>query len=771
MQRNLRIIVVEDSEDDTILEIRQIEQAGYKVEYTRVETREELDAALKEGKWDVILSDFTMPHFTGIEALRIVRAKDTFIPFIFVSGTIGEERAVDAVKEGASDYVMKVDPKRLVPSIERELRERKLRLERETAQKELRASEEKYRDLFNGAPVGYHEIDKQGLITQVNRMELTMLGYDLSDVLGKPAWEFVADPEASRDRTRSKLAGSVPLAQSTERVYVRKNGTTFHAVTDESLIKNKERIVTGIRTVVQDITERKKAEDALRYERNLIRTLIDNVPDYIYVKDNDGRFVVANTAVVRQLGFSSESEIIGKSDYDFFPRELADRYRAEEKAIMGDGKGLFNHEGPTVDAAKEPPNRWISTMKLPLRNAQNEITGFVGVGRDITEQKELEAQHRRSQRMETLGTLAGGIAHDLNNVLTPMGLALDFFRNKYSSDEKTAQVVSTLESSMNRGTSVVKQILEFARGIETSREPMDPRSILKEMERIVNETFPKSISVSVKVEQGTRLIVADKTQIHQMVLNLCVNARDAMPNGGKLSLAAKNATIDENYSRMSHEAKPGDYVMLQVTDTGAGIRKENLEKLFEPFFTTKEAEKGTGLGLAIVHEIVESHGGFVEVQSEINKGSTFTVYLPSVVLQETAAAPVCETKPRLGQGEVVIVADDEASIREITKSALEAYGYEVLTACDGSEAVALYAQHCNEVALVMTDLAMPIMDGRATVYALRKLNPKVRIVIVTGLVTLAEDDQLLSVISGVLNKPYTATALINVITKAICEPE
>lgn len=263
MRKKLRVLVVEDSEDDTLLEVREIERGGYQVEYRRVETREELEASLSSGAWDVILSDFTMPHLAGMEALKIVRVKDDFVPFIFVSGTIGEERAVGALKQGASDYVMKAELKRLVPSIGRELREMDLKIQRKEALDELRASENRYRDLFDSAPVGYHEIDKEGLVARINRKELEMLGCSESEVVGKPAWRFVTDPAASREKVLSKLTERTPVEQNLEQVYLRKDGTTFFSITDESLIKNKQSIVTGIRSVVQDITERKRSEEEI----------------------------------------------------------------------------------------------------------------------------------------------------------------------------------------------------------------------------------------------------------------------------------------------------------------------------------------------------------------------------------------------------------------------------------------------------------------------------------------------------------------------------
>jgi hypothetical protein len=402
-----------------------------------------------------------------------------------------------------------------------------------------------------------------------------------------------------------------------------------------------------------------------------------------------------------------------------------------------------------------------------IRDAAGSPKSILLISTDITEQKSLEAQYRRAQRMETLGTLASGIAHDLNNVLTPITLALEILQTKYGGDEKTMRLLSTLESTINRGTGVVKQILAFARGSEAKREHLDPATIIQDMKRIMEETFPKSITASANVEQGTGLILADKTRIHQMLMNLCVNACDAMPKGGSLSISVRSMKIDENYSKMSAPANPGDYVLIQVSDTGIGIKKEDMEKLFEPFFTTKESGKGTGLGLSIVKGIVEGYGGFIEVESELSKGTTFRVYLPAEKLQESPIRIELEVKPRLGHGELLIIADDEAAIREITKSTLEVYGYNVLDAADGSEAVALFAQHSNEVVLLLTDMVMPVMDGAATIRALRKLKPDLKIIASTGYTDDVRHDDLLKEVNAVLKKPYTAGTLMKSITQVL----
>jgi len=371
--------------------------------------------------------------------------------------------------------------------------------------------------------------------------------------------------------------------------------------------------------------------------------------------------------------------------------------------------------------------------------------------------------------MESIGTLAGGIAHDLNNILTPIMLSIDMLKTT-SSDPKTVKILQTIEVSAKRGADIVRQVLSFARGLEGQRIEVQPKHLLKDLESIIKDTFPKDIQLHFSVPNDTWTILGDPTQVHQILMNLCVNARDAMPHGGSLTIDVENCVLDAQFSAMSPEAKPGRYVNISVTDTGSGIPPDVLDKIFEPFFTTKELNKGTGLGLSTVLAIVKSHEGIVNVYSEPGKGTTFKVYLPAMEL--SAQAKVNESDqtalPR-GNGEIILVVDDEASILVITSQTLQAFGYQVLTATDGAEAVALYAQRRNEIAVVLTDMMMPVMGGEAVIRVLTRINPAIKIIAASGLcanVNLARVPG--SGVEHFLTKPYTAGALLKTL-RAILE--
>jgi CheY-like chemotaxis protein len=379
----------------------------------------------------------------------------------------------------------------------------------------------------------------------------------------------------------------------------------------------------------------------------------------------------------------------------------------------------------------------------------------------------MESQFLRAQRMESIGTLAGGIAHDLNNVLSPILMAIDMLQLK-TTDESSRKWLDVLRTNAERGGNMVRQVLSFARGVEGERVALQPKHLIKEIVKILKETLPKSIEINFRVPDDLWIISADATQMHQVLMNLCVNSRDAMPEGGSIWIKAENVFVDQNYARMHLEAKSGRYVVITVSDTGPGMTPEVQSRIFEPFFTTKEMTKGTGLGLSTALTIVKSHGGFINVYSELHKGSQFTIYLPALDAPGLAEGEKTQTDLPAGNGELVLVVDDEESIREITRGTLEAFGYKVMTASDGTEALAIYADHKNEIEVVLTDMVMPFMDGSATIRALQRMNPAVRIIAASGLGTgQRAGEGALEGVSVFLNKPYTAERLLKTLAQVL----
>ncbi|NJR73574.1 MAG: response regulator [Scytonema sp. CRU_2_7] len=370
-----------------------------------------------------------------------------------------------------------------------------------------------------------------------------------------------------------------------------------------------------------------------------------------------------------------------------------------------------------------------------------------------------------------MGTLAIGIAHDLNNILTPILSVAQLLLLKLPNlDEQNQQLLKILKDSSKRGAELVKQILSFARGAESKRVPLQPRHLLEEVGRVVKSTFPKSIEICINITTPRLWTVsADPTQIHQVLINLCINARDAMPDGGTLNLCAENLFVDENYARMNLGAKAGDYVVITVSDTGCGMPQEVKERIFEPFFTTKEPGKGTGLGLSTVLGIIKNHDAFISISSEVGEGSQFKVYLSAINTSATQEAD--DEKMVLGNGELILVVDDEAFVRDIAKTSLEEFNYRVLIASDSIEAFSLYAQHKDEISLVLMDIQMPSINGLNAIRVLQQMNPSVRTIVISGLTSNHKFLEANNIgVQAFLSKPYTIKKLLDTIKDVLIEP-
>ena len=508
---------------------------------------------------------------------------------------------------------------------------------------------------------------------------------------------------------------------------------------------------------VQERTaELKKANKALLESEASYRELTESIDDPFFAMDGDLRYTYWNSASEALTGISAK-DAIGKSLYELFLEV----------------KGTKVEQSYIKALKTQQPQRIESDFQLGEKKFIFEINvypskdGLSVIAKDITEKKMFESHLLRAQRMESIGILAGGIAHNLNNMLTPMMLSLQILKGRFT-DEQSQKLLAILENNSQRSADLIKQVLSFSRGVEGERTPLEAKHIITEIEKIAKETFPRNIEIKTDIPEDIFTISGDVTQLHQVIMNLCVNARDAMPDGGILSISAENYFIDESYTRMHTESKVGSYVVIAISDNGIGIPPEILDRIFEPFFTTKEFGKGTGLGLSTSLATVKSHGGFINVYSEVGKGTKFSIYLPAIKTK-TEMQNVEEQQLELlvGHGELVLVAEDEDSVREITISTLEKYGYSALAANDGADAVALYAQNKDKVEVILMDMMMPVMDGQASIRAISKINHEVKIIAVSG---LAEKEKLAKVAdytNAFLPKPYTAERLLKTIHEVL----
>jgi PAS domain S-box-containing protein len=507
-----------------------------------------------------------------------------------------------------------------------------------------------------------------------------------------------------------------------------------------------------------DITERKRAEEQIREQAELL----DQAQDAILVRDLDQNILFWNKGAEKIYGWSA-AEVIGRNAQEILFREPSPQFDAARQTIVRSGEW----KGEMRQIRRDGAEIVVESSWALVRDDQGQPKSILVINTDVTEKRRMESQFLRAQRMESIGTLAGGIAHDLNNVLSPILMAIDMLQLRFT-DDTSRKWLDVLRSNAERGGNMVRQVLSFARGVEGERVALQPKHLIKEIVKILRETLPKSVEITFKVPDDLWIISADATQIHQVLMNLCVNARDAMPEGGSISIKAENVFVDENYARMHIEAKAGRFIVITVTDTGPGMAPEIQSRIFEPFFTTKEMTKGTGLGLSTALSIVKSHGGFINVYSELHRGSQFSVYLPALDSADASDARTLQTDLPIGHGELILVVDDEESIREITRGTLETFGYNVLTANDGTEALAIYADKKNEIAAVLTDMVMPFMDGPVTIRALQRMNPNVRIIAASGLGTAQRAGEgALEGVSVFLNKPYTAEKLLKTLAQVL----
>jgi PAS domain S-box-containing protein len=632
--------------------------------------------------------------------------------------------------------------------------------ERKLTEDALRHSEERLRMITNLVPLGIFAKDAAGRHIFANPALAEFAGLSVEEILGKDDFDLVTD----RAQAEAYRAHDLAVMQSGSKMVILEeprtdlSGRTRLLQTIKipfTVAQTGEPAVLGVCT---DITEQKRIE--ARFRR-----LVDSNVQGVFFWNTRGETTGANDAFLRMVGYTREDLDAGRIRWaDMTPPELVEQDRRALKELAATGVcEPFEKEFIRRDGSRVP------ILVGPAMFEDNREEGLCFV-LDLTERKKLEQQFLRAQRVESIGALAGGIAHDLNNILAPIMLSVGLLKSD-SDTPKTRAILKMVADSAQRGADIVGQVLSFARGLEGRRTEVQPKLLLDELETIIKDTFPKDIKLVFSVPQDIWTLFGDPTQVHQILLNLCLNARDAMPDGGSLLIGAENHVLDEQYARMDDQAKPGRYVRITVTDSGTGIPQEIIHRIFEPFFTTKGLNKGTGLGLSTVMAIVKSHEGIANVYSEPGKGTTFKVYLPAADASSDSQLSQTRqiTMPR-GHGETVLVVDDETSILAITSQTLEHFGYRVLNAHDGAEAVAIYAEKRHEIAVVLTDMMMPIMGGTSLVSVLLRINPAIKIVTSSGLHSNGGNSSSKAGIKHFLTKPYTAETLIKTIGAVLEEP-
>ena len=609
--------------------------------------------------------------------------------------------------------------------------------------------------------------DQSGRILFVNQPLLDLWGLTLDEVVGKNFFDL-GYPKELADKLNGHLQHVFETGQQVtdEAPYTSPTGLVGcyeHIFSPALSTDGKVDFVVGS---TRDVSQRKAAEVEIRFNEQRYRSLVEATTAIVWDTPASGEFTVEQPGCTAFTGQSFD-ELRGLGWLDaIHPEDRAETARVWSAAVANRSRYDIEHRLQIPDKTY----RNMLVRAVPILGEDGTIRQWIGIHTDITEGKKLEHQFLRAQRMESIGTLAGGVAHDLNNILAPILMSIQILKLS-ATDSETINILKTIETSAKRGADIVRQVLSFARGLESQRIEVQPKHLLEEVANIIRGTFSKNIRVEFSVPENVWTIEGDPTQIHQILLNLSVNARDAMPNGGTLAVSVENCVLDESYSAMNLRAKPGRYVLITLTDSGLGMSQRVMEKSFEPFFTTKELSKGTGLGLSTVMAIVKSHEGLINVYSELGRGTTFKVYLPA--MKNSSNTPVEDDASLLprGNGQTVLLIDDEASILNITGQTLRAFGYKSLTAVDGAEGVAMYAQNVHEIAVVVTDMNMPIMNGMTTIRALLRINPMLKIIAASGLNVNGDADKLAEMgVTNSLVKPYTAEALLTALNQILKPP-
>lgn len=734
MAQAATILVADDDPVSLEATARVLREEGYTV--VTVSNGGEATEALRGERPAVALLDVMMPGKSGIEVVSEVRrdgsASSSLLVLMSGLRTSGEEQAA-GLDAGADGYIAR-------PISNAELRARVRSLVRQhELQEQLRASERRFRELVSRQPDAVLVVDREGTIRFANPGAARLLGRSEEALKGE-AFGF---PVEGSEATELELwnADGVPRVAEMWVTPTIWDGEDCWVAT------------------LHDITRRREADRRIRRQA----ALLEKARDAILVWELDGTVSYWNPSAEDLYGWI-RNEVLGQSMEQLLAVE-PDSFRIAREALEREGEWT----GELAQLRKDGSPITVDARWTLIRDDDNAPLHVLAIHTDITEKKRLLAQFLRSQRLESIGTLAGGIAHDLNNVLAPILMSVELLKLD-TDDPGTLDILTTIEGSSRRGADLVRQVLSFSKGVEGARVPVDLVQILNDLSKVVRDTFPKNITFILDAADDLAEILGDPTQIHQVFLNLAVNARDAMPEGGRLRISAKDVRIGEASSKTSRGGKaPGPYVEVTVTDTGTGMSEEIQAKIFDPFFTTKEVGKGTGLGLSTVAAIVKGHGGHLQLWSQEGAGTSFVILFPATEdPAESVERPPRPDALKRGRGELVLVVDDDSAIRTVTRRTLTAFGYRVLDAADGLEAVQVYGRRGVEIDVVLTDMMMPVMDGPELVRTLRRMNPRVRVIATSGLASEGGLDRARGLaVEYALPKPFTARELLDVVHQVL----
>jgi len=755
----LQIVHLETNDADAELVGAELRNSAIECELIRARNLRELTSELAQRPVDIVLAERHGSTVDGLRALAVAREKVPGVPFIFVCGSAHADQVGESLRAGATDFILKDHLPRLVPSIRRVIQEAHTQRDLQNVRRELLRHAELL-DLANDAIV---ISDSGGRISYWNRGAERMYGWSREEATGRDVHTLL------QTRPPEQLAAVMRTLQEEhhwegEIRQIRRDGSEIVASTGWTLQGNDPE--ASLLQLSIDVTSRIAAEEALRGSEERYRRFVEEDLTGNLIMRPDGSIITCNPAFARIFGFDSIEEARAAN---FLSLLHTKNEGAELLASLRPNESTERHELEMQQ--RDGDMVYVATKFIGSFDEGGRLAEVKGYFFNDTKRKRLEQQLIQAQKMEGLGTLAGGIAHDFNNILAIILGHTIRLEDWKKHPEQMPEAIKVIRDAVARGASLVQQLLTSARQTEARFTPLDLNALVQEFDRMLEATFPKTINFILQLQPGLPLAKADRSQVHQVLLNLCVNARDAMPHGGTITLVTGVSSGDE--LRVSFGGVNAErYVFVRVTDTGTGISKRIKPHIFEPFYTTKERGKGTGLGLSVVYGVVNNHRGFVQVDSEPGHGTTFSIYLPLGSAAEPASADGRSTGPEHDPARTVMLVEDEEMLRELGVMLLETDGYRVLAAKDGVEAVEMFEAHADEIGLVVCDLGLPRLGGRDVFLRMKEIKPSVRTIVASGYLEPSLRTEILR--AGVIDtvqKPYDFRELIERIRSIIGEPQ
>ena len=768
MNTPLRVLIVEDDPKDVTLVVRLLRRGGYDPDYLAVGDSQALQDALEDLSWEIVLSDYHLPSLDGVTALRLVRgSRNSGVPVIFVSGTIDEEHAVDLMHSGAQDFVRKTNPGRLVGAIDRELRNSRTRAEKKQAEERAETERRLLRQLMDSMPDIIAFKDLQRRYTRVNRTTCQVLNLNEDAIIGHTldAFDTLEESSARRRDEEAVLATGRVSANRLETKTL-SDGSVRWFSASRAPLRDQSGAITGLAMIARDITDSLRNLEERQAVADRFRKVLELAGDGIVAVDEDQRISLFNSAAEKIFGYET-SEVVGQPLDVLLPLNVAEVHRWHINDFSRASELSKNMSSRRSVLGRRKNGEEFRAEATISKFVEDGETTFVAVVRDITERLQMQEQLAHSQKMEAVGALTGGVAHDFNNLLMVIIGSLDLLGDIVSSNPDARELVESSLAAAMSGADLAKSLLAFGRRQALHPEQIDLNALMVEQVHLLQRTLGENIVIKLKVANDGCEVTADASQLRCAIMNLALNARDAMPNGGTLAIEVRNTEFSAEEVREYEGLQPGEYAVVSIDDTGQGISSTDIRRIFEPFFTTKDVGKGTGLGLSMVYGFVKQSGGMIKVSSETGKGATFAMHLPRT--QEARVATNAPASPALQADarQTILVVDDSMTVLKTVNRQIQSLGYRTIAVNSAAEALDIIAGN-EPFDLLMTDIVMPGMNGIELARTARKRRRHLKVLLTSGFPdlkgTIGTDAPLCHTI---LRKPYCREELSRALSAAL----